>query len=56
MGDFADYSASRKAKNFFKKALDRKLDEDFKSFFKIALSSRLVEISVLKAEKSRNDG
>jgi hypothetical protein len=49
----ADYSASGAAKIFLKKAIDRKLDEDSKSFFKIVLSLVLVEISALKAKKSR---
>ena len=38
-----------------KKEIDRKLDEESKSGFKMSLSAILVEISTLKAEKSRKD-
>ena len=54
-GDFADYSASRVAKKFLKTAIYRKLNEESKSVFKIVLSPIFIEISTLKAKKSRKD-
>ena len=49
-GDFADYSASTDATRFLKKEMDRKLDEESKSFFKIVLPSISVGISLLKVK------
>ena len=50
MGDFADCKASRGLTSFLKTAIDRKLNKESKTVFKIALSSIFMEIWTLKAK------
>jgi hypothetical protein len=50
LGDFADCKASRGLTEFLKNAIDRKLNEEAKSCFKIALRSIFINIWAFKAK------